>query len=250
MITIKSDAAISQMKKACEITCGAMKAAIEAIRPGVTTEHIDKVVHEYILSRGAIPSFLNYGGFPKSVCISVNDTVIHGIPDSTIIRDGDIVSIDVGAKFAGFHGDMARTIPVGNVAPETLKLIEVTRQSFFEGLKYCREGYRVSDISHAIGEYASGYGYGIVEEFTGHGIGRDLHEDPAVLNFGQPGRGVRLRAGMTLAIEPMINAGTKDVSVLEDEWTVKTDDGKPSAHYENTVLITDGDPVILTGPLE
>ena len=193
-----------------------------------------------------MPSFLNYNGFPASACISVNDVVIHGIPSNYVVRDGDIVSIDVGAYIDGFHGDCAATFIAGTGSKDAEKLIEVTKQSFFEGLKFARVGYRVSDISHAIQEYVESFGYSVVREFIGHGVGAKLHEEPEVPNFGKPGHGPRLLPGMTLAIEPMVNAGGVGVYVLDDKWTVKTLDGSLSAHYENTVLITENDPEILT----
>jgi methionyl aminopeptidase len=248
VIIIKSDPAIKLMREAGKITYGALQAAIEAVAPGVTTDHIDKVAHDFIVRHGAVPSFLNYGGFPKSICISLNEVVIHGIPDDRIIKEGDIVSLDVGAKYKGYNGDCARTVAAGEIPDNAKRLIEVTKQSFFEGLKMCRPGFRVSDISHAIGSYCESFGYGVVREFTGHGVGRDLHESPEIPNFGEPGRGYRLKPGMTLAIEPMINEGKRDVYVLSDGWTVVTRDKKLSAHYENTVLVRDGEPEILTGP--
>lgn len=218
----------------------------EMARAGITTHEIDKEIHKYISGCGARPSFLNYGGFPGSACISVNEEVIHGIPGRRLIHDGDIVSVDVGACIAGFHGDCTGTFPVGNVSPEAKKLIEVTRQSFFEGIKYARQGNRVSDISHAIQEYVESFGYSLVREYVGHGIGRNLHEAPEVPNYGEPGHGPRLVKGMTIAIEPMVNIGGAAVRVLDNDWTVVTCDGSLAAHYENTVLITDGEPEILT----
>jgi len=248
VIIIKSDPAIKLMKEAGKITFGAMEIAINACKAGVRTELVDKAVYDYILSRGAAPTFLNYGGFPKSICISINEQVIHGIPSGRMIKDGDIVSLDVGANYRGYNGDCARTVGIGNIDENAQRLIDVTRQSFFEGLKFCREDFRVSDISHAIGSYCEGFGYGVVREFTGHGIGQDLHEEPQIPNFGEAGRGPRLKSGMTIAVEPMINEGTYEVGILDDGWTVVTLDSKLSAHYENTVLICDGQPQILTGP--
>ena len=198
------------------------------------------------MQQGAKPSFLHYGGFPASVCISVNNTVIHGIPSGRVLREGDIVSVDVGAYFRGFHGDCAATYPCGKISPEAQKLIDVTRQSFFEGLKFAKQGNRITDISHAIQTYVESNGYSVVRDFVGHGVGAQLHEEPEVRNFGAPGHGPRMLKGMTLAIEPMVNQGTYDVVVLKDKWTTVTADGKLSAHYENTVLITDGEPEILT----
>ena len=246
MIAIKSERELSAMRQACKITAAARALAGEMVRPGVSTKQIDRAVHDFIVAQGAKPSFLGYHGYPASVCISVNDTVIHGIPGGYTLRDGDIVSIDVGAYYQGFHGDCAATFPCGTVSAEAMRLIEVTKQSFFEGIRFARPGHRVSDISHAIQTYVESNGFSIVRTFVGHGVGAQLHEEPEVPNFGNPGRGPRLLKGMTLAIEPMVNAGVHDVRVLKDGWTVKTNDGKLSAHYENTVLITDGEPEILT----
>ena len=218
----------------------------EMVRPGVTTRQIDKAVHDFIVQQGARPSFLHYGGFPASACISVNNTVIHGIPGDRVLQEGDIVSVDVGAYFRGFHGDCAATYPCGKISPEAQRLIDVTRQSFFQGLKFAKQGNRISDISHAIQTYVESNGYSVVRDFVGHGVGAQLHEEPEVRNFGAPGHGPRMLKGMTLAIEPMVNQGAYDVMVLKDKWTTVTADGSLSAHYENTVLITDGEPEILT----
>ena len=220
----------------------------EMVKPGVTTQEINDEVERFIRKEGAIPSFLNYNGYPGSICISVNDEVIHGIPGKRVLRNGDIVSVDVGAFIGGFHGDCAATFACGEISPEAQDLIDVTRQSFFEGIKLAKKGYRVSDISAAIQTYVESHGYSIVREYVGHGIGKNLHESPEVPNFGNPGRGVRLLPGMTLAIEPMVNAGSAAIQLLGDGWTVKTRDGKYAAHYENTILITDGEPEILTAP--
>ena len=246
MIVIKSERELSAMRQACKITAAARALAGEMVRPGVSTKQIDRAVHDFIVAQGAKPSFLGYHGYPASVCISVNDTVIHGIPGGYTLKDGDIVSIDVGAYYQGFHGDCAATYPCGTVSAEAMRLIEVTKQSFFEGLAVMRPGHRVSDISHAIQTHVESNGFSIVRSFVGHGVGAQLHEEPEVPNFGNPGRGPRLLKGMTLAVEPMVNAGVYDVHILKDGWTVKTNDGKLSAHYENTVLITDGEPEILT----
>ena len=246
MIPIKNEREISMMRRACRITAAARALAGEMVRPGVTTKEIDKAVHDYIVSQGATPSFLNYCGYPASACISVNNTVIHGIPDNRVLKDGDIVSVDVGAFYEGFHGDCAATFACGNISPEAQKLIDVTKQSFFEGIKFARQGNRVSDIGHAVQEYVEAHGFSVVRQFIGHGVGRELHEEPEVPNFGKPGRGPRLIKGMTIAVEPMVNIGTHLVEVLKDGWTTVTADGKLSAHYENTVLITDGEPEILT----
>jgi methionyl aminopeptidase len=245
-IIVKSPRQIEFMREAGKITAGARSIARQAIAAGVTTAEIDKEVYNFIIKSGATPSFLNYGGFPGSACISVNEELIHGIPGKRIIRNGDIVSVDVGAKIHGFHGDCAGTFPCGEVSEETKRLIAVTRQSFFEGIKYAKAGNRIGDISAAIQEYVERHGYSIVREYVGHGIGADLHEDPSVPNYGKAGRGPRLVKGMTLAIEPMVNMGAAAIRVLDDDWTVVTKDGSLCAHYENTILITDGEPEILT----
>ena len=246
MIVIKNEHELACMRQACKITAAARALAGEMVRPGVSTKQIDKAVHDFIVAQGAKPSFLNYHGYPASVCISVNSTVIHGIPGGYALKDGDIVSIDVGAFYQGFHGDCAATFPCGTISAEAQKLIDVTKQSFFEGIRFATQGHRVSDISHAIQTYVESNGFSVVRSFVGHGVGRQLHEEPEVPNFGRPGHGPRLLRGMTLAIEPMVNAGVYDVRVLKDGWTTVTADGKLSAHYENTVLITDGEPEILT----
>ena len=246
MITIKNEHELQSMRRACRITAQARALAGSMVKPGVSTKEIDKAVHDFIVAQGAKPSFLNYNGFPASVCVCVNDVVVHGIPSGYVLKDGDIVTVDVGAQFEGFHGDCAATYPCGAVSTEAQRLIDVTRESFFAGIKEAVRGNRVSDISHAIQTYVESNGFSVVRPFVGHGIGRALHEAPDVPNFGAAGRGPRLLKGMTLAIEPMVNAGNADVHILKDGWTVLTDDGKLSAHYENTVLITDGEPEILT----
>ena len=246
MIAIKNERELTLMRQACKITAAARALAGDMVRPGVTTQQIDKAVYDYIVSQGARPSFLNYNGYPGSACISVNKTVIHGIPGGYTLAEGDIVSIDVGAYYKGFHGDCAATVACGAISAEAKKLIEVTEQSFYEGIRFATRGHRVSDISHAIQTYVESNGFSVVRSFVGHGVGAQLHEEPEVPNYGPAGRGPRLLPGMTLAIEPMVNAGTPDVRILKDGWTVVTTDGKLSAHYENTVLITDGEPEILT----
>ena len=246
MIVLKNGHELQFMRQACKITAAARALAGEMVRPGVTTEAIDKAVHDFIVSQGAKPSFLGYNGFPASSCISVNETVIHGIPGGYVLQEGDIVSVDVGAYYKGFHGDCAATFPCGTIRAEAQKLIDVTKQSFFEGLRFAKPGYRVSDISHAVQQHVESNGFSVVRSFVGHGVGAQLHEEPEVPNYGKPGRGPRLLAGMTLAIEPMVNEGVFDVRILKDKWTTVTTDGKLSAHYENTVLITDGEPEILT----
>ena len=246
MIAIKNERDLACMRQACKITAAARALAGEMVRPGVTTKQIDRAVRDYILAQGAKPSFLGYHGYPGSACISVNEEVIHGIPGGRVLKDGDIVSIDVGAYYKGFHGDCAATFACGSISADAQKLIDVTKQSFYEGIRFARRGHRVSDISHAIETYVESNGFSVVRSFVGHGVGAQLHEEPEVPNFGAPGRGPRMIPGMTLAIEPMVNAGGHEVRILKDGWTVLTSDGKLSAHYENTVLITDGEPEILT----
>ena len=246
MITIKSASELVKMQAAGRIVGETLKLLGENVRPGVTTAHLDKLAHEYILSCGAKPSFLGYAGYPGSVCISVNNQVIHGIPGKRVLKDGDIVGCDTGAILDGFHGDAARTFLCGEVKPEIQQLVRVTRECFFEGLKFCRVGYRISDISKAVQQHAERYGYGVVRDYVGHGIGREMHEDPEVPNYYSPRARQRLHAGMAIAVEPMINLGTYQVKVLSDGWTVETVDGLPSAHFENTILITEGDPVMTT----
>lgn len=247
MITIKSAKQVEKMRASAKIAKEAVDLIEKAIKPGVSTAQLDKIAHDYIVSKGARPNFLNYNGFPGSICASVNDVVVHGIPSRNIVlQEGDIISIDMGAVLDGWHSDMARTFPVGRISAEAQQLIDVTKQSFFEGLKYLKHGAKLGDVSHAIQTYAESFGYGVVRDLVGHGIGQNLHEDPSVPNFGKEGHGVKLAAGMTLAIEPMITAGTYRVSVLDDDWTIVTDDGSLAAHYENTVLITKDGYEILT----
>lgn len=248
MITLKSPHEIEQMRRAGEITAAARALAGEMVRPGVTTQEIDSAVFHFIHKQGAVPSFLHYNGYPASACISVNDEIIHGIPGPRVLREGDIVSVDVGAYIGGFHGDCAATFPCGKISEEAQKLIDVTRQSFFEGIRNAREGHRLYDISAAVQEYVESNGFTVVREYVGHGVGTQMHEAPEIPNYGVPGRGPRLLRGMTLAIEPMVNAGTAAIKSMPDGWTVRTLDGKWSAHYENTILITDGEPEILTAP--
>lgn len=246
-VTIKSQHEIELMREAGKLLAKTHEELAKIIKPGISTYEIDRVGEEIIRSYGCIPSFLNYNGFPASICVSVNDEVVHGIPSKKrILQDGDIVSLDAGLIYKGYHSDAARTVAVGNISDEARKLIEVTKQSFFEGMKFAKEGCHLHDISNAIAEYCESFGYGVVRDLVGHGIGSELHEDPQIPNFRQKRRGVKLQAGMTLAIEPMINAGTYEVAWLDDDWTVVTDDGSLSAHYENTVLITKGEPEILS----
>ena len=246
MISIKTERELEIMRRACKITAAARALAGEMVRPGVTTGEIDQAVHDFILSHGAKPSFLHYQGYPGSACISVNEVVIHGIPGKRVLKEGDIVSVDVGAFYQGFHGDCAATFACGTISPEAQRLIDVTKQSFFEGIRFARQGYRVSDISHAVQTYVEANGFSVVRAFVGHGVGEHLHEEPSVPDYGAPGKGPRLVKNMTIAVEPMVNMGTYDVRVLKDGWTTVTADGKLAAHYENSILITDGEAEILT----
>ncbi len=246
-VTIKSQREIELMRHAGKLLAETLQRLEEVIRPGMSTWELDKIGEEIIRGYGCIPSFLNYNGYPASICISLNDEVVHGIPRKDfIIQEGDIVSMDAGLIYQGYHADAARTIGVGQISENAQKLIEVTKQSFFEGIQYAKAGNHLHDISNAIGAYAESFGYGVVRDLVGHGIGRNLHEDPQIPNFRQRRRGIRLQPGMTLAIEPMINEGMPEVCWADDDWTVLTEDGSLSAHYENTVLITDGEPEILT----
>ena len=246
MIFLKNDSEISKMRAAGRIVGETLLLLEKNIKPGINTAELNRIADKFITSNGAKPSFKGLYGFPAALCISVNDEIIHGIPGKYVLKDGDIVSIDCGAYLDGFHGDAARTFSVGNVTEEAKKLIEVTKQSFFEGIKYAKKGYRLSDISHAIQSYTEDNGFSVAKNFVGHGIGRDLHEDPEVPNFGNPGKGPILNNGMVLAIEPMINAGSFRTKTLKDGWTVVTSDGSLSAHYENTVAILPDGPEILT----
>ena len=249
MIVLKTSRELALMKEACRISAGALKVAGEAVRPGISTWEIDKIAYDYIKSQGAEPNFLGLYGFPATACISINDEVIHGIPDKKrILKSGDIVSIDLGAKIAGYNGDNAATIACGEISDEAKRLMDVTRESLYKAIEAAVPGGKIGDIAYAVQSFCEEQGYGVVREYTGHGIGKALHEDPSVPNFGTAGRGVRLLPGMTLAIEPMINQGTARVKVLPDGWTVKTLDGKLSAHFEHTVAITKDGPVILTQP--
>ena len=246
-VKIKTPHEIELMREAGRILALVHEKLAKEIKPGMSTLDIDRLGEEMIRSYGCIPSFKNYCGYPASICVSVNDEVVHGIPRADrILQEGDIVSLDAGLIYKGYHSDAARTYGVGKISPDAQKLIDETRNSFFEGIKQAKEGNHLHDISNAIDAYISKFGYGIVRDLVGHGIGTALHEDPQIPNFAQRRRGVKLRAGMTLAIEPMINMGRCDVEWLDDDWTVVTEDGSLSAHYENTVLITDGEPEILT----
>lgn len=246
-VTIKSAREIELMKEAGRILALTLEELEKAVRPGISTKEIDRLGEEIIRSYGCIPSFLNYNGYPASICTSVNREVVHGIPHKKhILHEGDIISLDAGVIYQGFHSDAARTIPVGEISAEAAQLIRVTKECFFEGIKFAKAGHYLHEISAAINDHADRFGYGVVRDLIGHGIGRNLHEDPEIPNFRQPRRGLKLRPGMTLAIEPMINAGGWQVKFLADDWTVETADGSLSAHYENTVLITEGEPEILT----
>ncbi|MCQ2474854.1 MAG: type I methionyl aminopeptidase [Clostridia bacterium] len=247
MIVLKTTKELDLMKEACAIAAGALKAAGAAVAPGVSTAEVNRVAHDYIVRHGAIPTFLGYNGYPAASCISINDEVIHGIPSKKrIIRAGDIVSVDVGATFNGYVGDNAATFAAGEISPEAQRLCDTTRESLYEGIKAAVAGGRIGDIGSTIQRYCEERGFSVVREYTGHGVGKAMHEDPSVPNFGTPGRGVRLLPGMTIAIEPMINMGGAGIRQLPDGWTVKTKDGKLSAHFEHTVAITANGPVILT----
>lgn len=247
MIVLKTNHELALMREACVISAGALKLAGEAVEPGVTTAEIDKIAFDYITKCGAEPNFLGYGGFPATACISINDEVIHGIPGKNrVIKAGDIVSIDLGAKLNGFNGDNAATFAAGDISPEAKRLCDTTRESLYVGIQKAVAGGRVGDIGSAIATYCEERGFSVVREYVGHGVGKNLHEDPSVPNYGTPGRGVRLLPGMTIAIEPMINMGKAGVKTLSDGWTVKTKDGSLSAHFEHTVAITPDGPVILT----
>ena len=247
MIIVKNSEQLALMRKAGRITAEALLVARDMIRPGISTKEIDTKIRHFIERCGAVPSFLGYGGFPGSACISLNEQVIHGIPsDRVILREGDIVKIDVGARYRGYNGDSARTYPVGKVSDEALRLISVTERSFYEAMKFARAGNRVGDIGSAVEGFVISNGFSVVRDYVGHGVGAELHEEPEIPNFGRAGRGARLYSGMTLAIEPMVNAGTPNVKVKSDGWTVVTLDGKLSAHYENSIAVTESDPIVLT----
>lgn len=249
MIVLKTSRELKLMREAGRISAKALRLVGEAVKPGVSTAYLDKLAYDYIISEGARPNFLNYGGFPATACISVNNQVIHGIPSKhTILKEGDIVSVDLGAVIDGYNGDNAATFACGNVTDEAQRLMDVTRESLYEGIKMATVGNRIGDIGSAVQQYVEARGYSVVRKFVGHGVGASLHEDPEVPNYGKPGRGVRLQRGMTLAIEPMVNAGGYDVQQLSDGWTVITADGCLSAHFEHSIAITDDGPVILTDP--
>ena len=247
MVTVKTAEEIGLMRKANQIVRDSLALIEEKIKPGMTTKQLDKIVYDYITGCDATPSFLGYEGYPASACISIDEEVVHGIPsDKRYIEEGQIVSVDIGSIYRGYNGDAARTFAVGKISAEKQKLIDVTKQSFFEGVKILKEGVRLGDLGHAIQSYVEANGFSVVRALVGHGIGTDMHEDPEVPNYGRAGHGLRLKVNMTIAIEPMVNAGTYDVVMLDDGWTVVTADGKPSAHYENTVAITEGGVEILS----
>jgi len=246
MIILKTRREIEIMRKAGHLVAQSHELVRKNIKPGVTTKELDRLVEDFLRSHNAIPTFKGYNGFPFSICASVNEEVVHGFPSDRKLQIGDIVSVDIGATFEGYVGDSAKTFLVGDVDEEKKHLVEATKQSFYEGIKFAKASYRLSDISHAIQQYAESQGLSVVRDYVGHGVGKKMHESPQVPNFGKPGKGPRLQEGMVLAIEPMINAGVYNVKVLENGWTVVTVDGKPSAHYEHTVAITDGEPELLT----
>lgn len=248
MLYIKTLSNIRAMAEGGRLLYEVLELLKSEIRPGIRTKDLNKSAECFIIKNGAVPGFKGYGGFPAGVCISVNEQVIHGFPSERVLKEGDIVSLDAGVYYKGFHTDAARTYAVGKVSPELQTLMEATEQSFYKGMLQARVSNRISDISHAVEEYIKPFGYGIVRDFTGHGVGFELHEDPAIPNYGKPGRGVRVQEGMTLAIEPMITLGSGDVEILSDGWTTVTRDGSYAAHYENTVAVVDGSPVILTAP--
>ena len=246
MIILKSKREVEKLREAGRVVAETHAFLKELISPGITTGELDRRAEEFIRKKGSIPAFKGYGGFPGSICASINEEVVHGIPGEKQLKDGDIISLDIGSIVDGYYGDSAKTHPVGEITEEDKRLIEVTRQSFYEGIKFAKEGFRLSDISHAIQTYVEGNGFSVVRDFVGHGIGQEMHEEPQIPNYGLPGKGPRLREGMVLAIEPMVNVGTHRVKVLEDDWTVITSDGKRSAHYEHTIAITDDEPRILS----
>ena len=247
MIVLKTSRELAIMKEACIISAGALQTVAKAVEPGVSTAELDRLAEEYIRSKGAVPNFKNYQGYPATACISINNEVIHGIPSKQrILKEGDIVSVDLGAMYEGYHGDNAATFAVGDVSPEAKRLMDVTRESLYEGINAARPGGRIGDISHAVQSYVEANGFSVVRQFVGHGVGTKLHEDPEVPNFGKAGHGFRLMSGMTLAIEPMVNAGDYQVRVLKDGWTTVTSDGSLSAHFEHTVVITEDGPKIMT----
>ncbi|MBQ9912513.1 MAG: type I methionyl aminopeptidase [Firmicutes bacterium] len=247
MIVIKNQHEIDLMIKAGEVTAEILKELPSVIKPGMSTKELDQWIEDFILRNDMKPAFKGYGGFPATACISVNEEIIHGIPSKKkILKEGDIVSVDLGTIYKDYYSDAARTYPVGKISDECAKLIKVAEESFFEGLRFCKKGYRLGDVSHAIQSYIEAAGFSVIRDYTGHGVGRDLHEDPPVPNYGKAGHGPKLVPGMTLAIEPMIAAGDWDVDVLDNDWTVVMSDGSMCAHYENSIVITEGEPILLT----
>jgi methionyl aminopeptidase len=246
MILLKSPAEVQEMRRPGEIVGGAHRKVREALKAGITTREVDDIVETFIRDEGGKPAFKGYRGFPASICISVNEEVVHGIPGSRILEEGDIVGVDIGVQALGFYADAAQTVPVGNVSGDAERLLRVTREALYAGIEKARPGNRVGDVSHTVQSRVEENGFSVVRSLVGHGIGRSMHEDPQVPNFGKPGEGPELKSGMVLAIEPMVNAGAFDVEVLSDEWTVVTRDGSLSAHFEHSVAITDDGPVILT----
>ena len=246
MISIKSTSEIVKMRAAGKVVYGTFRELEKYIAPGITTKELNRIAEDYIRSKNAIPSFLNYYGYPKSICTSINDTIVHGIPDETVLKEGDIISVDIGAVLDGYNGDAARTYPVGKISDEAKRLIDVTKESFFRGIEYARHGERLHSIGATIQNYVESMGYSIVRNYTGHGIGKKMHEAPDVPNYGTFGKGIKVVRGMTIAVEPMVCAGGYQTKQMADGWTVKTKDGSLAAHYENSLLITDGEPELLT----
>ncbi len=245
-ISIKSDAEIEKMRQAADILVRAHELVAEHIKIGVTTQELDQIAEKYILSQGAAPSFKGYGGFPATICASINEEVVHGIPSERKLQQGDLLSVDIGVYHNGYHSDAARSYGIGEISEELQRLIDVTKESFYQGIKFAKAGHHLSEISQAVQNYAEDNGFSVVRDLVGHGIGKELHEEPQIPNYKTPGRGPKLEKGMVLAIEPMINVGTWEINVLDDNWTIVTRDGMPSAHYENTIVITDDEPEILT----
>lgn len=246
MIIYKSEHEIEYIRQACKLTADTLTVLIEAVKPGISTKELDTIAEDYIRSHGGIPSCKGYYGYPATICASINDQVVHGIPSERKLKNGDIISIDLVSSINGYHGDSAVTVPVGNVNPKTMKLLKITEESLFKGIEQAVVGNRIGDISYAVQKYTEAAGYGVVRDFVGHGLGREMHEDPQIPNFGEPHKGPLLKPGMVLCIEPMINMGTHKVRILDDDWTAVTQDGKMSAHFEHTIVITENGPEILT----
>lgn len=246
MIILKSEHEIEYIRQACKLTADTLALLAKEVKPGITTKELDTIAEDYIRSHGGIPSCKGYYGYPATICASVNEAVVHGIPGDYKLKQGDVISIDLVSSINGYHGDSAITVPVGRVSPKVMKLLKVTEESLFKGIEQAVVGNRIGDISHAVQKYAEAAGYGVVRDFVGHGLGREMHEDPQIPNYGAPGQGPLLKQGMVLCIEPMINLGTYEVKVLEDDWTAVTVDGKPAAHFEHTIVIREEGPEILT----